>query len=177
MADKKITDLTSLASADAADVLPIVDVSASTTKKVAVSGLAAAIAAGLPNNSIGPAALNLGTQSAFVAANESTGSTSYTDLTTTTDSITVNVPANGVVLLLWSVESFGTTCFTSFSASGANTIAPSDNSAIISNATTMMGTHLPLTGLTPGNTTFKLKYKVSSGTGSFLARRITAIPL
>lgn len=41
MANKKITDLTALTSADSTDVLPIVDVSANTTKKVTVDGLIA----------------------------------------------------------------------------------------------------------------------------------------
>ena len=39
MANKKVTDLTALTSADATDVLPIVDVSANTTKKVTTAGL------------------------------------------------------------------------------------------------------------------------------------------
>ena len=42
MANKKVTDLTALTSADSNDVLPIVDVSANTTKKVTVDGLIAA---------------------------------------------------------------------------------------------------------------------------------------
>lgn len=41
MATKKITDLVALTSADSTDVLPIVDVSANTTKKVTVDGLIA----------------------------------------------------------------------------------------------------------------------------------------
>jgi len=47
MADLKISQLTELTSIDAAstDVLPIVDTSATTTKKITVSSLAASIAA------------------------------------------------------------------------------------------------------------------------------------
>jgi predicted regulator of Ras-like GTPase activity (Roadblock/LC7/MglB family) len=47
MADKKISELTALASADvvSTDVLPIVDISATTTKKITVANLAASVAA------------------------------------------------------------------------------------------------------------------------------------
>ncbi len=53
---KKITDLTSLTSADSGDTLPIVDVSASTTKKVTVQGL-------VPGMSIYPSNLDAGESS------------------------------------------------------------------------------------------------------------------
>ena len=47
MADSKISALTALASADVAstDVLPIVDISATTTKKITIANLAASVAA------------------------------------------------------------------------------------------------------------------------------------
>jgi hypothetical protein len=47
MADSKISALTALVAADvvSSDVLPIVDISATTTKKITVSSLAASIAA------------------------------------------------------------------------------------------------------------------------------------
>ena len=46
MADSKISALTALASADVAstDVLPIVDISATTTKKITIANLAASVA-------------------------------------------------------------------------------------------------------------------------------------
>src|SRR3954451_13288737 len=52
LADKKITDLTALATADATDVIPLVDVSAGTTKKTTISGLAAGIAPSLPDGTV-----------------------------------------------------------------------------------------------------------------------------
>ena len=52
MADKKVSDLILLSSADATDVVPIVDVSANTTKKTTVAGLAPAVASSIPNSSI-----------------------------------------------------------------------------------------------------------------------------
>lgn len=52
MADKKISDLPALTTADATDVIPVVDISASVTKKVTVAGLAAAVAANVPDGSL-----------------------------------------------------------------------------------------------------------------------------
>lgn len=52
MADKKITDLPDLTSADSGDYFPIVDISANVTKKVPASGLAGAIAANFASNAI-----------------------------------------------------------------------------------------------------------------------------
>jgi hypothetical protein len=54
MSDKKITDLPILATADATDILPIVDVSGNVTKRVTTSGIAAAVAANTPANAITP---------------------------------------------------------------------------------------------------------------------------
>lgn len=52
MADKRVTDLTLLSSADATDIIPVVDVSANTTKKTTVAGLSAAVASSLPAGSV-----------------------------------------------------------------------------------------------------------------------------
>lgn len=52
MADKKISDLTLLSTADATDMLPVVDVSANLTKRTSVAGLAAAVAANIPDGSL-----------------------------------------------------------------------------------------------------------------------------
>ena len=40
-----------------------------------------------------------------------------------------------------------------------------------------IGLTVPVLGLTPGSNTFKAKYKVSAGTGTFFDRRISVIPL
>lgn len=58
MADKKITELTLLTTADATDILVLVDVSAGVTKRIPVSGLAAAIGANLPGGTITNAMLS-----------------------------------------------------------------------------------------------------------------------
>lgn len=120
-----------------------------------------------------------------VAASETTTSTSYADLTTTTDQITVAVGSSGMVLLSFkalTTNSGQNYCYIGVDISGANTTAASDSTCIqapIGTAGTskMVSNTLLLTNLTPGFTTFKLKYKVNTGTGTFSNRTITAIPL
>jgi hypothetical protein len=58
MADIKISELPILSTADATDILPVVDVSGNVTKRVTVSGTAAAVAANLPADSITSTMLN-----------------------------------------------------------------------------------------------------------------------
>jgi len=119
------------------------------------------------------------------AASETTASTSYTDLTTTTDSVTVAVGSSGMVLLFFraTVTNNGQNyCYVGVDISGATTQAASDTTCIQSPIGTaavskMASNMLLLSGLTPGVTTFKLKYKVNAGTGTFANRRIGVIPL
>lgn len=123
---------------------------------------------------------------AAVLTAESTSSTSYIDLATTTDTITVTVGPSGMVQLMMSMQvgnNFTGINYMTFAASGSNTIAASDDWALIirySSASSVVGaagvTYL-LTGLAQGSTTFKLKYKTSSNTATFSDRRIAAIPL
>lgn len=126
---------------------------------------------------------------AAVATNEGTTSTSYADLATTTDQVTVTIGASGKALVIlqailshdtiWGISWVG------FAASGANTIAASDLNAAVyqSPAASVRGNGaitVPLTGLTAGSTTFKMKYKrdaASGGTSFYSNRRITVVPL
>jgi hypothetical protein len=129
-----------------------------------------------------------GMQTAFVAANESTTSTTYTDLTTTTDQVTVTIGQSGAALVLMSGWLAGTTVGNAptmaFAVSGANTIAPGNNGnallyqVAVAGYTHASGVMVPLTGLAPGATTFKLKYVSAgtAGTATFQYRRITVIP-
>lgn len=140
----------------------------------------------LPNAVIKPSMLATGASSAFVATSESTASTSYTQLTTTTDQVTVIIGANGVALVVISATlsnaTSGDNAFMSFAVSGATTTAANDNMSIQSLSPTgtqifgLGGTFL-VTGLSSGSTTFKAEYRVPNGTGSWLNRRIGVVPL
>lgn len=142
-------------------------------------------AVGTMNNSI-KAALNTlvgGAGTAYVATSETTTSTSYADLTTTTDSVTATVGNSGAVIVFLKAQfqnSGAAYCYCSVALSGANTVAASDTYSLIAQPNAIYiqyGIPIFLTGLTAGSTTFKMKYRVSAGTGTWLYRRITVIPL
>ena len=130
--------------------------------------------------SFGPAA-------AFVAAAEAvTGNTTYVDLGTITDTVTVDIGPLGMAQVFLSANVANNTAtaeaFMAFAMSGANTAAANDNYAIMYQAFTangqgIIGAPFLLTGLAAGATTFKAKYRVSSGTGTFTNRRIAVTPL
>lgn len=123
-------------------------------------------------------------KTANVSTGESTTSTTYTNLTTTTDTVTVTVGSSGSVLVFlesYQANDYAVTSritYVSYDISGANTKAPDDTRALLQqNVLNASGACFLETGLTSGSTTFKMKYKVSSGTGTFYYRHITVIPL
>jgi len=67
-----------------------------------------------------------------------------------------------------------------YQISGATSVAPADNRGmhVFGGAGINIGaSDVSLwTALTPGSNTFTAKYRVSSGTGSFSARRILVMP-
>ena len=129
-----------------------------------------------------------GMQTAYVATSEGTTSTTFTDLATTTDQVTVTIGQSGAALVFMSAQLVGGAAANapamSFAVSGANTIA----AAVGANAMLyqaagagyigQFGVMVPLAGLAAGSTTFKLKYVVggAAGTSTFQYRRITVIP-
>jgi len=129
-----------------------------------------------------------GMQTAYVATAESTTSTTFTDLATTTDQVTVTIGQSGVALVFMSASLTGSVAgnapVMSFAVSGANTIAAAlgPNMMLYQAAGAayigQFGVMVPLTGLAPGATTFKLKYTSAgaAGTSTFQYRRITVIP-
>lgn len=140
----------------------------------------------LANGSIGPNKLATGALEALVATSEATTSTSFTDLTTTTDTVTVTIGANGLALVTIAADmsNSAATGFTyvGFAISGATTVAANDNRALknqsfANNGQLGLSGAFLVTGLTPGSTTFKLKYRVNGSTGTFLNRRIGVVPL
>lgn len=117
---------------------------------------------------------------ATVSTTETTTSTTYAFLTTTTDQVTVTIGANGLALVLIECGLFNSGAndsLVSVDVSGATTIAAADTRCIRQATTSAMGLGGPflITGLTAGSTTFKLKYRVAAGTGSFFNRNIAVI--
>lgn len=128
--------------------------------------------------------LNLtGSKTAAVATSETTSSTSYADLTTTTDSVSVVVNASGILYVSFgariSNSSGGSNSLMGVALSGAATVAANDDYSILVQSTAPLKfseTHM-FTGLTPGTYTVKLKYRVSSAVGTYANRHLEAIPL
>lgn len=195
----RISALTSLTTADNADELPIVDVSASVTKKITRGDL---LKAPLPTNAVTTAAITNGSvteakidfstfyttaANAYVATSQTTASTSYVSLTTA-QSVTVTVGASGKMIVGTTVSDAGNNTQNnqsrvSFELSGANTLAAGTAGrvafyqAYVNNAAgSIAGTYF-LTGLNPGSTTVTMRFSVGGGTGSFAGRNIWALPL
>lgn len=143
-----------------------------------VSGMGNAIKAAIGT-------IGYGTQRSMTTASETTTSASYTDLTTTTDQVTVGIGSSGMALLFFGAHltnSGANYCYIGVDISGANTTAASDSTCIqaavhSAGVVKAFSNALLVTGLTAGFTTFKLKYKVNTGTGTFSNRRISVIPL
>lgn len=100
-------------------------------------------------------------------------------------SVTVTVPASGVVEVTWDAHarnsSAGAELIGSVALSGANTVTASDDHSFYLRPptadyiTSVTKTHL-FTGLTPGSTTFTVKYRVGGGTGTFSRRQLIVRP-
>lgn len=124
---------------------------------------------------------------AAVATSQSTSTTTYTDLGTVGPSVTVTIGSSGLALVnIYSQMTYssgsGPKAYTSFVVSGANTQAASDafaTEAHFQSSVTDFAAGAPfvLTGLNPGSTTFKLQYRVNTGTCNFISRRISVVPL
>jgi len=129
--------------------------------------------------------LTAGAKTTSVATSETTTSTSYVGLTTPC-AVTATIGSSGMALVITSHEggNSGADALTlsSFALSGATTQAASDTNAFKSRLTTATATQrgssaVLLTGLNAGSTTFTQQYRVTSGTGTFLNRNISVIPL
>jgi hypothetical protein len=145
------------------------------------------VTANITNASVTANKLATGAASATVATSETTTSTSYAQLATTTDTVTVTVGANGLALVSVAATcsnsgADGTTSI-SFAISGASTVAASTAkhtaSMRLATATAAIryGHTVLIDGLTPGSTTFGMRYLVPAGTGTFLNRTISVVPL
>jgi hypothetical protein len=119
-------------------------------------------------------------QTATVTTSETTTSTTYTDLATPGPAVTVTTGTMALVVVAGTTQNSGAgTTRIAYDISGATSLASADTRGM-GNANTdsvTAGTTVLETGLTPGSNTFTAKYRVSSGTGTFLSRRIVVMPL
>lgn len=121
---------------------------------------------------------------ASVSTSESTGTTSFTDLTTVGPSITATT---GTIAMIWfgvrmSVATNDTAASTSVGVTGASTVAAADNWAVTMDGITAgnsvrYGMAHVFSGLTAGSNTFTMKYKAGSSTSTFQHREIIVLPL
>lgn len=155
-----------------------------TTAKIADSNVTTAKIA---DGAVTPLKLALGQDSDYISTNQTSSSTSYTDLSTAGPAVTVTVPASGSVIILMNTHIANSvssnTSLMSLALSGANTVSAADDSryTIIMQAAgngyqTRSLVYL-VEGLTPGSTTFTAKYRVSAGVGTWRHRQLTVIPI
>lgn len=185
----KISNQPPDASPTATDYIITVDTETGQNKKVLLSSLFSSIVA---NGSVTPDKLATGAAAAYVVTSQTTTSTSYADLATTTDTVTVTVGANGLAWVSIKARARSNTAAAivqiGFAISGASTVAANDETgAYIQTPSPNYNVQLTnggqlVTGLTPGSTTFKMKYCVAdggsgAGTGTFEIRRISVLPL
>ena len=188
----KISQLTALTVPDSGDELAIVDSSASTTKKITRTNLLKG--APLPADTVDTQAiadgavttdkLDLSETTDGVDTSQSTTSTSFTNLATAGPAITIDVPASGKIWLSFGANIAnsvtGGNSYIALAVSGSNTVSASETGIYglsyqsSGNAWGQTGKSFLVTGLTPGSTTFTMKYKVSTGTGTFRNRYISA---
>jgi hypothetical protein len=120
----------------------------------------------------------------FVSAAESTGSTSYTDLSTIGPTVPVTVRSTGILLVMFTGRGTGTgtTIYAAPAMSGSNTVAANDDRAMRITSEMVrvrVGVSELYTGLSAGTTTLTMKYKngTASQNGEWAHRRLIVIPL
>jgi hypothetical protein len=121
--------------------------------------------------------------SAVVSTNETSASTSYTDLATGGPAVTVTTGTSALVIVTATAgdATGGAGVYTGYAVSGASTVGASDARALLipSQGVNNLGASATYmqTGLTAGSNVFTAKYRVTAGTGSWLNRGITVFPL
>lgn len=121
---------------------------------------------------------------ANIATSQTTSSTSFTDLTTVGPSVTVTTGTSALVWFAAQMQNSGTNAVTqcAVAVSGATTVSPDTGADLYidglgaGQAIRASTVHL-FTGLTAGSNTFKLQYRVGSGTGTFYDRSIGVLAL
>ena len=124
------------------------------------------------------------TQGALVATLQSTSSGSYTNLGTVGPAVTLltNTSATVIVSSWVAVSALNQVGYVSFAVSGATTLAAVDTNAGIFQDPISVGLNgiatmaVVINSLNPGNNTFTMKYRTSSGSVDFYNRNLVVIP-
>jgi hypothetical protein len=119
---------------------------------------------------------------ATVSTQETTTSTTFADIATPGPAVTVTTGPAALVAIHGTMDNTGGgSSRMSYEVSGASAIAAADNRGVgvygVAGAGLTASGVVLHTDLTPGSNTFTAKYRVSSGTGTFLSRRIVVFPL
>lgn len=119
-------------------------------------------------------------EAARVVTNQSTSSTSFTDLATVGPAVTAVTGTKALCLMTMQVGP-SVDVIVSIAVSGATTIAANADNADNALIYTLVGGNWSgfgyFTTLNPGSNTFTVKYSVTGGTSSFLRRRLLVVPL
>ena len=120
-------------------------------------------------------------QQSYVVTDQTTTSTSYTDLATA-QSLSVDIGTNksALVILTGGLYNVAAPKYMSVAVSGATTRAANDDDCIRADAAAfgqLTTTAFIISGLNPGTNVFTAKFRVASGTGNFFQRRMIVIPL
>jgi hypothetical protein len=193
LSDTRTPTAGSVTSASIADgVIVDADINAAAAialSKLAITGTPDGTKVLKDNGSWGAVSASAGNGFGTAAAAESTASTSYTSLATTTDQCAVTVGPNKAVLVLVAANLSAATVNPStinvgIKVSGANTVAAADARSLpISNSAAFTTVQHDWFIFTPadlsstGATTFALQFKASAGTMGVSKRSIIAIPL
>jgi hypothetical protein len=120
---------------------------------------------------------------AFTLASETTASTSYTNLATVGPQVSVTTGTLALVLFACGIDNTVTNGASEASVmvTGASSVAASTDwslrrDGLASSNSLILGRAHMFSGLTPGTNTFRMQYKVGSGTGSFFNREIVVLP-
>lgn len=119
-----------------------------------------------------------------VAAASTTTSTSFTDLAAGANpNVTVTTGTTALVIVGCHMENStaDARCMVGYDISGATTLAASDDRAFGTQSEDASDPNILhcafwQSGLTAGSNTFTVKYRVTSGTGTFQNRRLAVIP-
>lgn len=126
------------------------------------------------------AGATLPASTATVDTNQSTTSTSFTDLATSGPAVTVTTGTKALVTITARLyhSTGGSAAAMGFAVSSATTVAPSIENSLINNDQGRMSVSRLITGLTAGSNIFTAKYESQdAGTSNFQYRQISVIDM